>query len=89
MIYRTWSRLRSLILISVREQNTWLVARRWFGVVGPKSMYVHFESSTDEPEAIRLCIRRLAMSSLSKVMQRTVITGNLALWSNSSKGEMG
>jgi hypothetical protein len=35
MIYRTWSRLRSLILISVREQNTWLVARRWFGVVGP------------------------------------------------------
>ena len=46
MIYRTWSRLRSLILISVREQNTWLVARRWFGVVGPKSTYVHFESST-------------------------------------------
>ena len=66
MIYRTWSRLRSLILICVREQNTWLVARRWFGVVGQKSMSVHFESSTDEPEANRLCIRRLAMSSLSK-----------------------
>jgi hypothetical protein len=74
MIYRTWSRLRFLILIFVREQNTWPTAKRWFGVVGPKSMYVHFESSTDELKGNRLCLRRLAISSLSEVMQRTVIT---------------